>query len=90
MLDKLNRYGNSFGKSDRMRARWTQNSGLKIKDARKETVDYVWFVGDYASFDPRLEEVTRRTATIFQKAGLDFGILYEGERNSGVASPVAS
>ena len=54
MLANLTRYGNSFGKSDRMRAKWVQASGLKIKDARKEPVEYLWFVGDYASFDPRL------------------------------------
>ncbi|MBI5393683.1 MAG: (Fe-S)-binding protein [Verrucomicrobia bacterium] len=82
-LNNFNRYGNSFGKSDRMRAKWTQPLGWKIKDARKEPVDYLWFVGDYASFDPRLEEVTRKTARVFQQAGLDFGILYEGERNAG-------
>lgn len=83
MLDKLNRYGNSFGKSDRMRARWVQTSGLKIKDARKEEVEYLWFVGDYASFDPRLEEITKLTAKIFDLAGLSFGLLYEAERNAG-------
>ena len=83
MLANVTRYGNSFGKSDRLRARWTQSLGWKIKDARREPVEYLWFVGDYASFDPRVEEVTRTTAKIFQQAGLDFGILYEGERNAG-------
>lgn len=83
VLDKTNRYGNSFGKSDRLRARWVQSSGLKIKDARKEPVDYVWFVGDYASYDPRCEDITKKTAKLFAQAGLDFGLLYEGERNSG-------
>ena len=83
MLANLTRYGNSFGKSDRMRARWVQSSGLKIKDARKEPVEYLWFVGDYASYDPRCEEVTRKTARIFAEAGLDFGLLYEAERNAG-------
>ncbi len=83
VLDKVNRYGNSLGKSDRMRARWVQTAGVKIKDARKEPVDYVWFVGDYASFDPRCEDITKKTARLFEKAGLDFGLLYEGERNSG-------
>ena len=68
MLGNLTRYGNSFGKSDRMRARWVQSSGLKIKDARKEPVEYLWFVGDYASYDPRCEEITRKTAQIFAKA----------------------
>ncbi len=83
MLGNVGRYGNSFGKSDRLRAKWTQSLGFKIKDARNEAVEYLWFVGDYASFDPRLEEITRTTAKIFQRAGLNFGILYEGERNAG-------
>lgn len=82
-LNSLNRYGNSFGKSDRMRAKWTQGLPFKIKDARKEAVDCVWFLGDYASFDPRLQTITQATAKILQQAGVDFGILYEGERNSG-------
>jgi Fe-S oxidoreductase len=82
-LEKIGRYGNSFGQSDRMRAKWTQGLPFKIKDARKEPVEYLWFVGDYASFDPSLQELTRRVARIFEKGGLDFGILYEAERNSG-------
>jgi Fe-S oxidoreductase len=83
MLANLNRYGNSFGKSDRMRAKWTQPLASKIKDARKEPAEYLWYVGDYASYDPRLEDITRKTAEILQQAGVDFGLLYEGERNAG-------
>ncbi len=82
-LHRLNRYGNSFGKPERARARWTQNLERPIKDARKEAVEYLWFVGDYASYDPRVQEVTRATARVFQHAALDFGILYEDERNAG-------
>jgi Fe-S oxidoreductase len=82
-LNSLNRYGNSFNKSDRMRAKWAAALQPKIKDARKEPVDAVWFVGDYASYDPRMIEITQATARLFQQAGLDFGLLYEGERNSG-------
>jgi Fe-S oxidoreductase len=83
MLANLNRYGNSFGKSDRMRAKWTAPLATKIKDARKEPVEYLWYVGDYASYDPRLEDITRKTAEILQQASVDFGLLYEGERNAG-------
>ncbi|MBI4811203.1 MAG: (Fe-S)-binding protein [Ignavibacteriales bacterium] len=72
-----------MGQSDRMRAKWTQGLDFKIKDARKEAVEYLWFVGDYASYDSRIQDITRRTAKVFQKAGLNYGILYEGERNSG-------
>jgi Fe-S oxidoreductase len=82
-LTNLGRYGNSFGQSERARARWAQTIQPKIKDARREAVEYLWFVGDYASYSAGLADVTRQTATVFQKAGLDFGILYEGERNAG-------
>ena len=43
----------------------------------------LWFVGDYASFDPRSQRVSCSLARIFRAAGVDFGILYDGERNAG-------
>jgi Fe-S oxidoreductase len=82
-LANLGRYGNSFGQSDRMRAKWTQPIQPKIKDARREPVEYCWFVGDYASYSASLTDITQKTASVFQKIGLDFGILYESERNAG-------
>ncbi|MCJ7661380.1 MAG: heterodisulfide reductase-related iron-sulfur binding cluster [Anaerolineales bacterium] len=82
-LANLGRYGNSFGKSARARARWSRKINPKIKDARKEAVDYLWFLGDYASFSPSLTDITQKTVRVFQEAGLDFGILYESENNSG-------
>ncbi len=83
VLVNLQRYGNSFGKSARARASWTTGLEAPIKDARKEPVEYLWLVGDYASYDPRVQQVTRAAAKIFQRAGLDFGILYDGEQNAG-------
>jgi len=83
VLEKIGRYGNSFGQSERMRGRWTQGLPFKVKDARKEPVEYLWFVGDYASYDPSLQELTRAVARVLQRLGLDFGILYDGERNAG-------
>jgi Fe-S oxidoreductase len=82
-LTNLARYGNSFGQSARNRARWTQGLDFKPKDARKEPVTWLWFTGDYAAYDPRLQPITRAAARLFQRAGLDFGILYEAEQNSG-------
>lgn len=82
-LTNLARYGNSFGQSARNRAKWTQGLEFKVKDARKEPVVWLWFTGDYAAFDPRLQPVTRALARIFRRVGLDFGILYEAEQNSG-------
>lgn len=82
-LDNLGRYGNSFGQSDRKRAIWTKGLDPKIKDARREPVEYLWFVGDFASYHASLTDITRQTADVFKSAGLDFGILYEGEHNAG-------
>jgi Fe-S oxidoreductase len=108
-LANLGRYGNSFGKSGRARAKWTRTferrikelrdnqelddaameylleggEVVKIKDARKQAVDYLWFVGDYASYSPTLSDITQKTAEVFRGAGLDFGIMYDGEQNSG-------
>jgi Fe-S oxidoreductase len=82
-LANLARYGNSFGKSERMRARWSRKLDVKIKDARKEPVEYLWFVGDYASYSPTVTDTTTLAADVFHKAGIDFGILFDGERNSG-------
>lgn len=82
-LFNLGRYGNSFGQSERARARWTRPIEPGIKDARGEAVEYLWFVGDYASYHPALTDISQKTAEVFRRAGLDFGILYEGERNAG-------
>lgn len=82
-LANLGRYGNSFGQSGRARAKWTRPVEPQIKDARKEEVEYLWFVGDYASYSASLTDITLKTAEVFQRAGLDFGIVYDGENNAG-------
>ena len=79
----LAKQGNSFGQSARARAKWTDGLPTPIVDARTQDVDWLWFVGDFASFDVRVQEATRLVARVFQAAGVDFGILYEGERSAG-------
>jgi Fe-S oxidoreductase len=82
-FQSLARAGNSFGKSAKQRARWTRGLDFEIKDARSEPVEYLWFVGDHASFDPRAAEVSATVARLLRQADVDFGLLYEAERNSG-------
>ena len=82
-LQTIHKSGNSFGENRRKRGRWTEQLDFEVKDARKEPVEVLWFVGDYASFDPRSQRVSRALARILQAAGVDFGILYDGERNAG-------
>ena len=82
-METIHKAGNSFGENRRRRGRWTNELGFEVKDARKEPVDVLWFVGDYASFDPRSQTVSLTLARLFAHAGLDFGLLYDGEWNSG-------
>jgi len=83
-LEKIGKTGNSFGQAARHRAKWSQTGlDFKIKDIRKEPAEYLWFVGDYAAFDARVQEITRTVARLLRQAGVDFGILYEAEKNSG-------
>ncbi|MBS1975883.1 MAG: (Fe-S)-binding protein [Bacteroidetes bacterium] len=82
-LANIGEYGNSFGQSEKKRADWTKGLSFKVKDVRKEEAEYLWFVGDYASYDTRIQGLSRRVATVLQSAGIDFGILYEAEKNAG-------
>ncbi|MGA2032375.1 MAG: (Fe-S)-binding protein [Thermoguttaceae bacterium] len=82
-LMNLQRYGNSFGQSARKRPEWAKPLDFKLKDARKEEVEYLWFVGDYASYDQRAQAVTRTVAKVLHQAGIDVGLLFEKEQNAG-------
>jgi len=82
-LATIHKTGNSFGESRRRRGAWTKALPFPVKDARREPVDVLWFVGDYASFDPRNQKVTQTFAALLAEAGVDFGILYDGESNAG-------
>ena len=55
----------------------------KIKDARREEVEYLWFVGDYASYHASMLDKTVSLAELFHSIDLDFGLMYEAENNSG-------
>src|SRR5690606_6886047 len=65
------------------RGSWTSSLPFKVRNAAEEPVDVLWFVGDYASFDPGLQAITRKVAMVLERAGVNFGILYAAERNSG-------
>ena len=82
-LDTIASRGNSFGESPRARGNWTEGLDFPVKDVRKEPAERLWFVGDYASYDPRNQAVSRTVARLFRAGGLDFGLLYDGERTAG-------
>ncbi|MGZ4481507.1 MAG: (Fe-S)-binding protein [Gaiellales bacterium] len=82
-LEMVHAQGNSHGESRRRRGRWTRDLDLEVKDIRTQPAEWLWFVGDQASFDPRNQRVSQALARILTEAGVDFGILYDGERTAG-------
>jgi Fe-S oxidoreductase len=82
-LETIHTTGNSFGEQKRKRPRWTRDLAFEVKDIRKQPADLLWFVGDYASFDPRNQRVSRALADTLRHAGADFGILAEAEKTAG-------
>jgi Fe-S oxidoreductase len=83
-LQTIHKTGNSFGESKRKRGAWSKSLPFPVKDARKEPVDVLWFVGDYASFDPRNQKVSQVFASLLHEARVDFGILYESNAGNDV------
>jgi Fe-S oxidoreductase len=82
-LETIHTCGNSFGEPKRQRGRWARDLPFEVKDVRKTPAEHLWFVGDYASFDPRNQKITQALARILHRAGVDFGILYDDERTAG-------
>ncbi|MEP0804701.1 MAG: (Fe-S)-binding protein [Chloroflexota bacterium] len=82
-LQSLATNGNWMSKGKRLRGRWAKEMEFPVKNATEEPVEYLWFVGDTASFDERVIPNTKMVARIFHQVGLDFGILYQNESNAG-------
>jgi Fe-S oxidoreductase len=82
-LETIYTSGNSFGEPKRKRGRWARDLPFEVKDIRRQPAEFLWFLGDYASFDPRNQKVTQSLARVLHEAHVDFGILYDAERNAG-------
>jgi Fe-S oxidoreductase len=58
-------------------------AGLNLKDATKEKVDVLYYVGCLSSYDKNMQKLARATAKILQKAGVNFGIAGDAETCCG-------
>lgn len=90
-LENSQRYGNPLGESARKRAEWAKGMEPEIPLMRKigRPVDVLWFVGDYPSYHPRLQQTTRALATILNALEIDFGILGPEENSDADSQRLA-
>lgn len=90
-LQNSQRYGNPLGESPRKRADWIAGiqPEVRIMAKVKKPVDVLWFVGDYASYHPRVRATTKALAKILNALGVDFGILGPEENTDGDSQRLA-
>lgn len=90
-LENSQRYGNPMGESPRRRAAWIRgiDPPVKIMSQGGGSVDYLWFVGDYASFHPRVQLTSQTLAKILNALGVNFGILGHEEWSDGDSQRLA-
>jgi Fe-S oxidoreductase len=84
-LKALEKRGNPWGKMEKKRADWTKDlpDGVIVKDLSKDAAEALYFVDSITSYDDRMQEIGRATATVLSRAGADFGILGKKEKDSG-------
>ncbi len=90
-LQNSQRYGNPLGESPRKRADWIAGIQPEIKLLAKvrQPVDVLWFVGDYASYHPRVQFATKAVARVLNSLGVNFGILGPEEWSDGDSQRLA-
>ncbi len=72
--------GNPLNEPRGKRAAWAEGLGVPTFT---EGTEYLYFPGCYLCYDPRLKKVSRATAQLLLRAGVDFGILGEQENCCG-------
>ena len=90
-LENSQRYGNPLGESPRKRADWATGIVPEVKilgKVRKE-VEVLWFVGDYPSYHPRVQLITKALTKVLNALGVDFGILGPEESSDGDSQRLA-
>lgn len=76
------KYGNPYGSLVDKRDEWAK--GLRVKNySNGENAEILYFVGCTASYDPRVQKVARSMVSVFNEAGVDFGILGNEEKCCG-------
>jgi Fe-S oxidoreductase len=84
-FDGMERQQNPWALPHHQRANWAEGLGIeRLKDVQR--VDYLYWVGCAASYDPRAGSIARAFVRLMQRAGVTFAILGEEEACTGDAA----
>ncbi len=85
VFDAYESQSNPWGLPAPTRGDWARGLGVTVVTTAEEVkaLDYLFYVGSAASFDPRGQKVARAFVEILQQAGVRFGILGAAETSTG-------
>ena len=83
MLRDVERSSNPWGKAQSERADWAAELGVRILEEGETAPEYLYWVGCASSFDERARKTAEATATLLQRAGVEFAILGPREACTG-------
>ncbi len=81
-LKAIESRGNPYGKMEKKRAEWAKSCGVTVLNGNNGA-DTLYFVDSITSYDDRMQAIARATVSILERAGVKFGILGPGEKDSG-------
>jgi len=87
-LKAIEKRGNPWGKMEKKRMDWARDKEfadkVKVKSFEDgEEAETLYFVDSITSFDDRMQELAKATASILDAAGVDFGVLGKLEKDAG-------
>lgn len=78
-LTPLQTHGNPYKQPAKKRGAWAEDSGV----AEFSDQEYLFYVGDVGSYDPRGQAIARSVAELLQRLNVSFGILGHREFSDG-------
>lgn len=79
-LKNVYNYGNPWKERESERGTWTNGTDIHTY---REGDEYLYYVGDIGSYDPRGRKIARALGEVILRAGVSFGILGADEHSDG-------
>lgn len=83
MLRDVDRTSNPWGRPQADRMQWAEGLGVRVLQPGESAPDVLFWVGCAPAFDERARKAAVSTATLMQKAGVDFAVLGPREGCTG-------
>jgi Fe-S oxidoreductase len=82
----LERHSNEWGQNRNTRADWAKGLPVRTMAEVDGEVEYLYYVGSAASFDPRNQKIAQAFVRLLNEAGVNFAILGNEEESDGDAA----